>query len=142
METTLIKEMRALNEHVRHMTKKVEEMAASTKPPIPNQEVFDTIFRAAEKAWGIVPFATSVYTRKRDMKDARFAAWYYIRTKWYPMPFKQIGALTPHIYDHSTVIHGCQTIEDVMQTDKEIKRKYDLFVAIVEPNKEKDSEHN
>ena len=58
-------------------------------------------------------------TRKRPVVEARQIAMYLIR-KHTDISLKQTGALFGK-RDHSTVIHSCQTVEDLMQTNKVFK---------------------
>lgn len=59
-------------------------------------------------------------SRKREIVQARQIAMYLIK-KYMDLPLKTIGASFGN-RDHSTVIHACQAIADLSQTDENFRR--------------------
>ena len=62
-------------------------------------------------------------SRKQELVYARQICWYLLKTK-YELTFKKIGSLFGG-KDHSTIMHGCNTIEESLKIDNKTKLNVD-----------------
>lgn len=85
------------------------------------------IMKAVETATGIEDFYTNK-TRKREYVDARRIAYKLFRdVKLYP--YAKIGSIFNK--NHATVLFGVNTIEGLMEVDKDFKENYLESLAAV-----------
>lgn len=80
-----------------------------------NGTIFNTIAVQVFDEFSVSMDHLSSLYRGRDAVEARQVAMYIIHKKT-PATLKSIGAFFGR--DHSTIIYGCQTVEDLMFTDK------------------------
>jgi len=93
-------------------------MAKNTIQDI-NKQAAQKIIQAVEDVTGIPYEAMSQRTRKREIVQARHIAWYMMwKHCHYVMSLKEMGQQFGNAYDHSTTIHGRDTIMNLMEVDR------------------------
>ncbi len=75
-------------------------------------EIVGTYFEISEKA-------IKAKTRKREVVQARHLAMYYAKS-YSKKSLSTIGSAFGR--DHSTVVHACKTVKNLMETDKDFRR--------------------
>ncbi len=81
----------------------------------------DMIISVICEHFDISPDDIKSQSRKRVLVEARQIAMFFIKAKT-TMSLKAIGNMFGG-RDHSTVIYGCQVVEDLMDTDNKFKKK-------------------
>lgn len=66
--------------------------------------------------------------RRRGNVHARYVIFYFIR-KYTKMTFKEAGLIFNR--DHTTVIHGLETLKDIMQTEPGVRAEVESIQAII-----------
>lgn len=95
--------------------------------------IIDTIFAAVEREFGISKTVLKSQNRKRPVQNAKKVA-YYLLYNYTPSSLKQVGKIMGGM-DHSSVIIGIQTLEDLCRYDKtytEQLRKCELAISSVQ----------
>lgn len=62
-------------------------------------------------------------TRKREVVEARQIAMHIIRERCIELSLSKIGSLVGG-KDHATVLHACKVVNNLLETDKHFKSKY------------------
>lgn len=86
---------------------------------------------AVAKHFGITIDALIGTSRKREIVQARQLAMYLIK-KYIELSLKSIGAAFGN-RDHSTVIHACQVVADLTQTDANFKQQVGTLEKRINP---------
>ncbi len=68
--------------------------------------------------------------RKRPLPEMRFTFWYYVRQK-FGTSLKSLGTMSG-VRDHSSVIHGLQSYQDWIDTEKEMKEQHEVYCQLFE----------
>lgn len=84
---------------------------------------------ACLRAWNMPFSAFSEKTRKEDVKDRRQIMMWWLRIKT-DMSYREIGIYFGG-YDHTTVLHAVNRIEEMMFTDESIKYNLNLFQTAI-----------
>ena len=81
------------------------------------------IIQAVEEAMGIPYEVMCLKTRKREIVQARQMCWYYMWHYCQPeMTLVQMGMqFSPATFDHSSCLHGRDTIADLIHVDKRMR---------------------
>ena len=88
------------------------------------------IIKIVERHTGISKDVMSSRTRKREILQARFT--YYKLTQIYTKySLSEIGQFVNYP-DHSTVLNGIKTINDLLDTNKSIKKEFELMRSEIE----------
>lgn len=74
-------------------------------------------------------------SRERPMPEARFICYRLIKEKHPDMPLKTIGMMHGH-RDHSSVIHGMQTLNDWLEKEKTVQENYKAINEILNPTQQ------
>jgi chromosomal replication initiator protein len=83
-----------------------------------------TIEQHAEEIWELEPGKLSERTRRREVVEARQTVMDYRRTH----RKESLQRIADRYYmDHATVIHASKTVSALLKTDKEFRRKHELF---------------
>lgn len=90
-------------------------------PNVSPQNKMETILQAVADHFGMEPGFIKQRNRKRERVQVRQIAIYLIRKKWPVISQKAVGEFFNKL-DHSTVIHACQTVEDLMFSDQQVKK--------------------
>lgn len=85
---------------------------------------------------GVTPEQLTSRTRKREVVFARQVLM-YITKKYTKDSFSHIGSYfkseeKPKGWDHATVMHGCKTIKNLIDTDKIIANKVNVYIIKIE----------
>ena len=92
---------------------------AKTQITAINRQSASKIIQAVEDVTGITYEAMSQRTRKREIVQARHIAWYMMwKHCHYTMSLKEMGQQFGNSYDHSTCIHGRDTIMNLLDVDR------------------------
>lgn len=67
--------------------------------------------------------------RKREVVEARQLCMWFLRKKTH-LTHKSIGELFSH-RDHTTVIHSCQTVQNLVFSDPSYKKQFDYLSKII-----------
>ena len=81
--------------------------------------------------------------RKREIVESRQIAMWMLK-HYTKLSLAAIGEYfeneKDHIFDHATVLHACKTVNDLKQTNKEFRDKFETVKLAVEKSKENGSE--
>lgn len=69
-------------------------------------------------------------TRDRHISDARHISMFIIKTKVALITWKAVAQFYGR--DHSTVMHACAKVEDLIETDRDFKNRYDACIMSVQ----------
>lgn len=97
-------------------------------PNVSPESKMQTILQAVADHFGMEPGFIKVRNRKRERVQVRQIAIYLIRKKWPVIPQKAVGEFFNNI-DHTTVIHSCQTVRDLMDVDPVYKRDVEAIYS-------------
>ncbi|MCQ2973514.1 MAG: chromosomal replication initiator protein DnaA [Bacteroidales bacterium] len=88
-----------------------------------NEFSLDYILKVVCNYFKMTPEILNTKSRKREIVQARQLAMYFAKT----LTTNSLAVIGMQIgnRDHSTVLHACKTIEDLLQTDKQLKAIYD-----------------
>lgn len=89
---------------------------------------FEMVTKAVTDHYGIDPEQIFTSTRKRDISDARQTVMYMAK-KHAGMSLQAIGTRLGRT--HATVLHGCNTIEERLGVDKELREHIDSIEAAI-----------
>tara|TARA_R100000995_G_C3480172_1_gene123371 strand:+ start:835 stop:1224 length:390 start_codon:yes stop_codon:yes gene_type:complete len=65
-------------------------------------------------------------TRTRDIMEGRRFLMYFLRED-IGMTFFQIKKYIPALTNHATIIHHCRKMRELLDVEKSLKRRYNLF---------------
>lgn len=95
--------------------------------------IIDTIFAAVEREFGVSKIILKSHNRKRHVQNAKKVA-YYLLYNYTPSSLKKVGLIMGGM-DHSSVLIGIQTLDDLCRYDKtytEQLRKCELAISSVQ----------
>lgn len=82
-------------------------------------------------------------TRKREIVESRQIAMWMLK-RYTKLSLEAIGSYfeneNEHIFDHSTVLHACKTVNDLKETNRDFREKFEKAKKAVEKSKEKKAE--
>lgn len=89
------------------------------------------ILRAITKVYGLdVNELLHRDSRKRGKVEPRQMFMHFMRT-YTGLHYKQIGELFHPRFDHSTIIHGINTIKNDYETNEQIRQRYHLIEKLI-----------
>lgn len=85
----------------------------------------DNVDKAAARAWGINPYKLYDRTRKNEIVEPRQVAFYYKNKvlKIKPRVLQELSG-----FDHATVNHSCKVVQNMRDTCKIYRAKYEQFL--------------
>lgn len=95
-------------------------IVAKDNKPVTPTDVIETVAETA----GVTLQAIKSRSRKRELVEARQIAMTLLKSET-KMTLKTIGSFFSG-RDHTTVIHAINTVEDLTETDKLFRRKYEI----------------
>ena len=78
---------------------------------------------------GITADEMKVKTRKRTVVESRQLAMKMLKkhTRFSLAAIGEYFECHGHVFDHATVLHSCKTVDDLIDTDKYYKMRYDFI---------------
>lgn len=90
-----------------------------------DDELANSIINTVCSNTGVDKIMIASKTRKREVVEARHIAMFFIKKQTF-LSLKKIG-LYFGSRDHSTVIHACQTVSDLMECNKKFNDKISMI---------------
>ena len=95
----------------------------------PASERIPKVKLAACNAMGITPDEFNSDKRTRRFVLARQMFWHKMRKDCPNVSLSELGKMCGRIRDHSTVIHGINTIDNLLRFDRDVQDKYKVFLS-------------
>jgi len=75
-------------------------------------------------------FTNNYYSRKTDLKISRMLVWYFCKEKFPKVALSRLGGF--YNKDHSTVIHGIKTVNNIIKTERVFREMVQKLEAQLE----------
>jgi hypothetical protein len=88
------------------------------------------VIKIVERHYGISKEVICTKTRKREVFEAR-SCYYKLTQVYTKYSLSEIGQFVGYT-DHATVLNGIRSFDNLLETNKSVKKKYDLMRAEIE----------
>jgi chromosomal replication initiator protein len=116
LQTTVRRQQTVIN----RLQSRIDQPISKTAEIMPMNEYLKHIENVICMEFRIQPIELHTKSRRRDLVLVRYCIWYLLK-KHYLVTLRNLGNIYGK-YDHTTIIHGLNTIESMIATDERYAR--------------------
>lgn len=118
---------------LRRMSESMGNKIHSLKASKSESEIIEIIKYYVSKHFGTTWEGINIDSRKQDLVRSRHTIIYFIRAKT-SLPLKAIAALFKGGKDHTTVMHACKAIRNLMDSNSNFRLQIEALNRVIDFN--------